>query len=471
MIFRPFRLSPCCPTALKRSVLTLGLLVLAGACQQSPPSIQSYLEGRVLDSSNTAPNDHSGFRVLVLRPDGRQLDTLGHARTDREGRFQMTISAPDRGVYSLSLWNQTGRTRLASTDYVVAPNDSATLQIDLPLQQQTLRPESPENQALLAYQNAMTMHRRMLTRHVQDDTYGSTLLVQNTRLTSSILWSLRDRYPDTYAGTLAAVESLSFLEGWNDSLVVARARQIDPSSPRFVDVVRIARRAEARRHGHRAALALLNTFEGQTGQPSQQAGIQALRVQAFLDSLQVKAALSGADQLRAEHGHSSWARWARRVRYEAKHLQPGMKAPNLVAQTLEGDSLSLRSLRGRPVVLEYYRPGSDLYNLQRPLRNALYEATRPDSVAFVSISLDPDSLINRAYLHNQSLPGRTVIAPNGPQDPLATRYNVVHVPTRVLINEAGNIVDRYHATDFPTLRQHLTQRLQDTPRAPFLPSH
>ncbi|MFB6273471.1 MAG: hypothetical protein ABEL51_11315 [Salinibacter sp.] len=450
--------------SLLRALLpVLGLLVLATACRRSQPSVRSYLEGRVVvDSSVTSSNDYSDFRVLVVNPNGRQLDTLGHARTDPSGRFRMTIVAPKQGLYPLSLWGREGRRQLATTNYVVAAGDSATLDAELPFtQERPLRPQSPENQALLGYRNAMVMHRRMLTRRLQAEAYRPNALVQSVRLTSSTLWSLHNQYTDTYVGQFAAVESVSLLEGWNDSLVVARARQIAPSSPYFSSAVRIARRAEARRHGHQAALALLDSFQVRASRPSQRAVVKAVRVQAFLDSMQLDAAVAAAQQLRDDHPDTQWAEWARRVRHEAQTLMPGMPAPNLTVQTLQGDTLSLHNLRGHPVVLEYYRPGTDLYNLLRPLRNALYRATRPDSVAFVSISIEPDSLVNRAFLHNRSLPGHTAIAPRGPEDPLVTPYNVVRVPTWFLIDSEGNMVDQYRRAAFPTLRQHLIQLLMD----------
>jgi len=457
------------PTAwlavLNRWVLLIGLVVGIGACQQPESSVQSYLAGRVVaDPAFSSPDDHSGVRLLVVDVNGRQLDTLGHARTDSVGHFRMPISAPERGLYSLSVWGRRGDEQLAVTEYVVAPGDSGTLQVDLPLDPEaSFRPESTENQALQGYRNAMTMHRRMLARRLQADAYRPTALAQNIRLTSSTLWSLSAQYPGTYAGQFAAVESLALLERWNDSLVVARAQQIAPTSPYYTDAARIARRAEARRHGHRAALTLVDSFQARADGPRRRAGVKAVRIQAFLDSAQVDAALSAAQRLRANHSRSSWAQWARRVGYEAEHLQPGMTAPNLTVQTLAGDTLSLRELRGAPVVLEYYRPNTDLFTLQHPLRNTLHEATRPDSVTFVSISVEPDSLANRAFLRSRRLPGRTVVAPDGIEDPIATRYNVVQVPTWFLIDDAGKIVDRYFASDVPTLRQHLTFLLREDP--------
>ena len=191
--------------------------------------------------------------------------------------------------------------------------------------------------------------------------------------------------------------------------------------------------------------------------------MQAARIQTFLDSAQVEAALSASQRLRSRFPRTSWAKWAQGTEYEAAHLQPGMTAPNLTLRTLRGDTLSLRSLRGRPVVLEYYRPGLDLYALQRPLRNALYDATRADSVAFVSISTEPDTLVNRAFLQNRRLPGHRAIAADVTSDPLVTRYNAVRVPRWVLIDGTGAIVDCYRAGDFPVLRQSLTQLLRSEP--------
>lgn len=452
-----------------RSLLLLALFALGIACQQPQQQVQSYLEGRITVASRIdTSTDYSNFRVLVVRAEGRYVDTLGLGVTNREGRFHMTVTAPERGVYPLSVWGRQGQERLVTTSYVVAPGDSGRLDVELPVDRRPLRINSPENLALLGYRNAMATHRRMLKRRLQAEVYRPNALVQSIRLTSSVLSSLQDNYPGTYASQLAAVESLSLLERWNDSLVVARAREIDPSNPRYVEAARIARRAAARLHGQQAALDLIDTFEARAATERQQAGVKAVRIQAFLDSMQTEAALSAAQRLKADHSNSQWATWADRVQYEAEHLMPGMTAPNLTFRTLSGDSLSLRSLRGHPVVLEYYRPGNDTYNRQRPARNALYDSTRSNSVAFISISTEPDTIVNRAFLDNRRLPGHRVIAPQGQEDPIVSRYNVVDVPTRFLIDAKGRIVDQYRDSALLALRLDLTRILSaDSSSAPL----
>lgn len=448
------------------SFILLGLVLLGSACRQSGPQVQSYLEGRITVASHVdTSSDYSNFRVLAIRAEGRRIDTLGHAVTDREGRFRTTVSAPEQGIYSLTVWGRRGEERLGTTNYVVAPGDSGTLTAELPLER-PLRVDSPENLALLGYQNTMSMHRRMLTRRLQTGTSRPTALVQSIRQSSSILWSLQDNYPGTYASQIAAVESISLLEGWNDSLVVARARQIDPTNPRFLDAARLARRAEAHLRGQRAALDLLDSFEARATTSEQQAGVQALRIQAFLDSAQTEAALSAAQRLKSDHPHTQWAEWANRAQYEAEHLMPGMTAPDLTFRTLSGDSLSLQTLRGHPVILEYYRPGNDTYERQLAARNATYDSTRADSVSFVSISTEPDSIVNRTYLNDLNPPGHQVIAPKGPDDPLVRRYNVVDVPTHFLIDAEGRIVGQYQSSSLLTLRLDLAELLGEESSPP-----
>jgi peroxiredoxin len=439
-------------------VLLLG--GLAAGCESTPDRVQSHLEGRItVRTSVDASGDHSGFRVLVVQAQGRRLDTLGHATTDRDGHFAMTVTAPERGIYPLTIWGRQGRRRIATTDYVVAEGDSASLTAEFP-RRRPLRVRSPENAALMAYRNTMAQHRSSLLDRLRTDSIVTNAMVRNVRQTTSMLWNLQETFPGTYASQLGATESLSLLAGWDDSLVVERARTIEPSSPRYVEAVRIARRAAARQHGQEKALDLLDAFEAQAETDAQRAGIQAVRIRAFMDSLQSDAALSAAQNLRAEYPQTKWADWADRALYEINNLLPGRPAPNIEARTLAGDSLSLRGLEGRPVVLEYFRPGDDLYGRQLGTRNALYRSTRPDSVAFVSISVEPDTLLYEALTDTRSLPGRTVIASGGLDDPLATAYNVADVPVRFLIGADGRIVGRYAGTAFLALQEDLTRLLK-----------
>jgi peroxiredoxin len=315
-----------------------------------------------------------------------------------------------------------------------------------------LRIQSPENAAWTAYRNTMALHRQTLTQRIQEADVTTEALEANVRRTTSVLWSLRDSYTGTLGAAQATTESLALLEGWNDSLVVARARQIEPSSPGYVEAARIARRAQARRAGQAAALQLVRTYQKQAQTDEQRAALQAELVRTHIDSLNADSALAAAQTLRRQYADSDWAEWAERARYEVENLLPGRPAPGFTARTMSGDTLTLDRLRGRPVMLEFYRPESRQYRGQLAARNALYEATRPDSLALVSVSLQPDTLLNEAFFEGRDVPGQHVIAPDGMEGALAEKYNIATTPTRFLIGADGRIIDKYVGAGFARLR-------------------
>lgn len=434
----------------------------AGCQEPEPESIRSYLEGTITGpvSLGGASGDPSGLRVLVVETQGRAVDTLGHAVTDSDGTFSMTVQAATRGVYPLMVWGPRGEKRLATTDYVVADGDSGTLTVEFPVQAQPVRVRSQENKALAAYRNTIAQHRRVLQERLRADTGSTNAMSRGVRQTSSMLWSLQNNFPETYASEFGAAESLSLLSGWDDSLIVERAQTIDPSSARYVDVACFAFDAKARLHSQFAALELLEEFESRALTDAQRAGLQSIRVRAFVDSHHTEAARSAAQDLRNEYPETKWAEWSKRIGHEITNLRSGSPAPSLQLRTMAGDSLSLRALRGRPVVLEYYRPGSEVYRRQLGTRKTLYRSTRADSVAFISISVEPDTLIYEAFARSRAFPGRQVIAPGGRDDPIVTAYNIAEIPTRVLIDSHGDLVGRYPDAAFFALQEDLAQLLQ-----------
>jgi len=438
-------------------VLVIGMAAgVLGGCQSSDDEVASLLEGRIAVRSDVDDSgDYSGFRVMVADASDTSIDTLALVRTGKKGRFRTRVEAPETGIYPLVIWGRQGQQRLASTELVVADGDTASIDVTLPLRG-PLRVRSPENAALSGYRNTLARHRQTLVNQIQGaPETGTNPMARSIRQTSSILWRLQDTYSGTYASRLAAVESLSLLAGWSDSLVVDRVQSIGAGNPRYVEAARIGRRAMARWRGQQATLSLLDSLTMRARTPEQKAGVQAIRVRTFIDSLEADAALAAARTLKREHPNSEWAEWADRAMYEVNNLLPGKAAPSFAARTLDGDSVALQNLRGRPVVLEFYRPGSDAYAGQLTTRNAIYDATRSDSVAFVSVALS-DATAARALVEAQRVPGRHVIAPEGEEGRIPRRYNVATVPTRFLIDRDGRIVGRYPKSALLALSENLT---------------
>ncbi|MFW5972375.1 MAG: hypothetical protein ACOCTG_00170, partial [Bacteroidota bacterium] len=240
-----------------RLVRRTGMLVVVSAlsiaaCQsqvrEADLSVRSYLEGTVTispDIDTTA--SYAGFEVIVGNegPDG--LDTLAFALTDAGGRFRTDVEAPLRGIYPILIARE--GTILKVGQLVVGDGDSASFSVELPDRGQPWRIRSQENSSWVAFQNTRALHNQGVIDLLQEGEAGTEAMERQVMQAASILWGLRETFPGTVGGDVAAAESIVMLDGWDDELLVQRARAIEETNPRFMDVVRSARRAQARLNG------------------------------------------------------------------------------------------------------------------------------------------------------------------------------------------------------------------------------
>lgn len=446
--------------------MLLALLAFTSACggEKEKKPVTSYLEGRLTVDPEIDPTpDYSGFEVLVAIQDTLDgIDTLGYAVTDTSGAFRMTVTAPERGVYPLYVSRR--GTLLKEDRLAVAEGDSAMLTARFPVEaNRSLRIRSKENAAWTAYTNSKAQYNTAMLRMLDEGAYDAVRARQNVSQASAILWSLRDNYAGTIGAEIAAAESVIMLDGWDDSLLVARARQVEPSNPSFVEVARAARRAQARLAGQEAALALVRELQAKATDDATKAGIASEVVVAYADSLRRDDALAAARALKADYDDTPWAAWADRAIYEIEHLMPGLPAPAFALTARDGRPVSLAGLRGRLVVLEFYRPEDPDFQRQLALRNALAAAVGEDTLQFVSVSLLPDTLLNDAFAEGRAFPGLHVIAPQGVESDVARAYNVSVLPTRVLIDRDGSIVRKYVGGTLARLQEDLVAILSETP--------
>ncbi len=125
---------------------------------------------------------------------------------------------------------------------------------------------------------------------------------------------------------------------------------------------------------------------------------------------------------------------------DPRSLGPGAEAPVFSGADLSGELVSLRELRGRPVLIDFWAswctPCRDSALTLRRL--AVEHAGR---LAIVGVSLDEDRRAYEAFVHNHHLPGRQIFD-GGWQGPISRLYGVMSagVPYFVLIDPAGRIV-------------------------------
>ena len=437
-----------------RQVVLYGMLTMCGlACAQANQEtarVQSSFQGTLSIRPEIDPStDYHDFEILVAADNAGEPDTLGYAVTDSSGQFSMQVDSPARGVYRLFI-SRRGQI-LASGQIAVAQGDSASLVVAFPLNGRNLRIRSRENSSLQAYQNIMAQHEQALFKLVQGQVYDEEKVRLRIMQTTMILWNLQQTFPSSMGSELATAQAIILGTGWEDSVVVARMRLMPGSNGHFGTAARAARQAEARQNGHSAALTLLDELTEKAETITHQAEIASERVIAHQDSMEFVEALAVTQTMQVTFADTPWAVWAEQAAYEIQYLRPGMKAPEFAVQDIQGDSLKLQDMKGKYVILEFYRPEDDVYRRELPGRNDILETFGTNQVEIISISMQPDTLLNTGFFEEHIVPGRHVY---GAQE-VAERYNARGPTVRYLINPEGILIDKYVGGTMANIHEYM----------------
>lgn len=126
--------------------------------------------------------------------------------------------------------------------------------------------------------------------------------------------------------------------------------------------------------------------------------------------------------------------------YATQLLKKGDKAPQIRLNDIDGKPFSLKSLKGRRVVLVFWASWCPDCRAEVPELKAMYEAADPSEVAFVSVSFDREFEKFKAYVADNELPGIQLFDPSGKKDSAVGRdYHVKWIPSLYLIDAKGKV--------------------------------
>lgn len=121
------------------------------------------------------------------------------------------------------------------------------------------------------------------------------------------------------------------------------------------------------------------------------------------------------------------------------------RAPNVTLKTLDGKTLHLSALRGRPIVLNFWASWCLGCKLEHPYLVQAWQIYGPEGVAFVGVLFDDTVANARAFLRQRGGGWPTL------QDPgqvTAIDYGVSAVPETFFIDRRGIV--RYKSTGMVT---------------------
>ena len=114
----------------------------------------------------------------------------------------------------------------------------------------------------------------------------------------------------------------------------------------------------------------------------------------------------------------------------------------LRGRTVAGKSFSTSALKGRLVLLQYWATYSAASTEDIQRLKQLYKQYGPRGFAPVGISVDSDANKLSEFLRKSRPPWTVLYEKGGLDSPLAVELGVLTVPTMILIDEKGNVVNR-----------------------------
>lgn len=142
-------------------------------------------------------------------------------------------------------------------------------------------------------------------------------------------------------------------------------------------------------------------------------------------------------------------------------LEKGAKAPELEAETLEGDTVKLSALRGKVVLVDFWASWCEPCKEEMPLLDRLYAQYGDEDLVVLGVSVDRDESAMREFLaHN----GVSFPVVHDAEHEIVGRYEPPKMPTSYLVGPEGvvrYINAGYTSEDADVLERKVRSLLSD----------
>ncbi len=117
-------------------------------------------------------------------------------------------------------------------------------------------------------------------------------------------------------------------------------------------------------------------------------------------------------------------------------VKPGSKAPEFTLKTLKGEEISLRDLRGKVVLLNFWATWCPPCKEEMPLFVEVYRKYREKGFEILAVSMDSKPEPVEKFVREYRFPFPVLMDDGN----VSTKYGVQGLPTSFLIDRDGEVV-------------------------------
>ncbi len=433
------------------------LAIILISCSSKPEWKKAFIEGSltVADSIDNS-KDYSGIQLIITYRENQdsEIDTLFNKSTDKSGKLKGDFSFPDQGVYPL-YFVRNGNT-LGVSQIILADNDTTKISAELPGLDQTLNLNSREQRAMDKF-NQINRGFSRVAAYISVGAVQDTLVESEVRKWSDLFWEVADKNQGTIAENLAMSESVRLLNIIDQPEMMTL---IDESISRNERMVLTASnygfKYISSSKGIDRGIMYLDSLIKITDKEDLVINLKQKKVEAYYDSSKIVEAQKSLEDFERSYKDDKRAmEWAKTIGYDLDYLAPGYRVPDFSFLTQEGDSVNSSTLIGKPYILEITPVASRLYQQQYDRTVVLHQIYQNYDLEVYTIPLDRSEITVEAFFEDRVR--HWDVAQFGTFDikRLIEKFNVTDVPTRILVDQQGNIVRKYVTTEFTDVIQGL----------------
>ena len=128
------------------------------------------------------------------------------------------------------------------------------------------------------------------------------------------------------------------------------------------------------------------------------------------------------------------------AKYATELLKPGTEAPEIALNTIDGKQFTLKSLRGKYVVLDFWASWCSDCRRDAPNIVALYNKFHQKGVEFVGVSFDRNNESWKNGVAKLALPYTQVSdLKNMRESPVSLAYHIKWIPSVYVIDPEGKV--------------------------------